>query len=409
MSSHGVDASPVPADSWHGLDPIAGIRLDDPYPALAHVRDVAPVHRTPIGIWRLFRYADVVRLLRDVPTGVRTTGGILPFVDESLAGQREFMLQQDPPAHTRLRRLVSRAFTPRAVERIRRRVEAIVDECLTRVAARGELDVIADLALPVPATVICEMLGVPYDDHARFTQWTADATHGLASATASPEVLARARAAGEALEDYFQRLIAERRGALGDDLLSELIRAEEAGDRLSPTELVSQSIGLLIAGFETTIGLIGNGVRALIQHPAELARLKADPTLIASTVEECLRFDGPIQMTVRVTHADVTFGEHLIPRDTVVWALLGSANRDPARFPDPERFDVGRNDDGHLAFGGATHFCLGAHLARLEAQAAIGALVARFDDLRLVSDTVEWGPSLFRVPGRLPATFRVAP
>jgi len=408
MSTHGLDPSTVPADSWYGLDPFAGTRSDDPYPALAHVREVAPVHRTPIGIWRLARYDDVVRLLRDVPTGVRTTAGILPFVDEISGGQREFMLQQDPPAHTRLRRLVSRAFTPRAVERIRGRVEAIVDECLARVAGRGEMDVIADLALPVPATVICEMLGVPFADHERFTRWTAEATHGLAAATAPPEVLAQARAAGEALADYFVRLIEERRGALGDDLLSELIRAEEAGDRLSTSELVSQSIGLLIAGFETTIGLIGNGVRALLRHPAELARLRADPTLIASAVEECLRYDGPIQMTVRVTHADVTFGEHLIPRDTVVWALLGAANRDPARFPDPERFDVGRNDDGHLAFGGATHFCLGAHLARLETRAAIGAFVARVDQPRLVSESVEWGPSLFRVPGRLPITCRAA-
>jgi len=409
MSTHvGMDQPAVPADSWHGLDPFAGIRSDDPYPALAHVRETAPVHRTPIGIWRLFRYADVVRLLRDVPTGVRTTAGILPFVDEISGGQREFMLQQDPPAHTRLRRLVSRAFTPRAVERIRGRVEAIVDECLARVASRGEMDVIADLALPVPATVICEMLGVPFADHERFTRWTAEATHGLAAATAPPDVLARARAAGEALTDYFVRLIEERRGALGDDLLSEMIRAEEAGDRLSTSELVSQSIGLLIAGFETTIGLIGNGVRALLRHPAELARLRAEPALIGSAVEECLRYDGPIQMTVRVVHDDVAFGEHVIPRDTVVWALLGAANRDPERFPDPERFDVGRNDDGHLAFGGATHFCLGAHLARLEARAAIGAFVARFDEPRLVSESVEWGPSLFRVPGRLPITFRAA-
>jgi cytochrome P450 len=270
------------------------------------------------------------------------------------------------------------------------------------------MDVIADLALPVPATVICEMLGVPYADHDRFTTWTAEATRGLAVATAPPEILARTRAATDALVGYFERLIAERRGALGDDLLSELIRAEEAGDRLSPTELVSQRIGLLIAGFETTIGLIGNGVRALIRHPAEIQKLKADPTLIASAVEECLRYDGPIPMTFRVTHADVTFGEHLIPRDAVVAALLGAANHDPARFPDPERFDVTRNDDGHLAFGGATHFCLGAHLARTEARAAIGALVARFDDLRLVSESVEWGPSLFRVPGRMPITFRAA-
>jgi cytochrome P450 len=266
--------------------------------------------------------------------------------------------------------------------------------------------VIADLALPVPSTVICEMMGVPVADRDRFTVWTAKATHGLAAQFLPAEVLAEAQAAAMSLAAYFQDLIAARRGNLTDDILSGLIRAGEDGDRLSAMELLTQAIGLLIAGFETTIGLIGNGVRALLRHPDELARLRADPSLAASAVDECLRFDGPILLTARVLHADAEFSGKTVPKNARVWGILAAANRDPEMFPDPDRFDVARRPNDHLAFGGGAHYCLGAHLARLEGEIAIGALVARFDDLALVSDRIEWGPSLFRVPGRLPVTFR---
>jgi cytochrome P450 len=305
---------------------------------------------------------------------------------------------------------VSHGFTPRAVGAWRTEIERVVDECLTRVAPRGRMDVIADLALPVPSTLICQMMGVPVADRARFTEWTAKATFGLAAGVAPPEVIQEATAAGMSLAAYFQELIDARRASLTraspDDLLSALIRAEEAGDRLSPMELMSQAIGLLIAGFETTIGLIGNGVRQLIRHPPELAKLRARPELIESAVEECLRFDGPIILTSRVLHADVEFGGKLLRADTKVWGMLAAVNRDPAVFPDPDRFDVESTPNAHPAFGGGPHYCLGAHLARVEAQVAIGELVRRFEDLTLESDTVEWGPSLFRVPGRLPITFR---
>jgi len=250
------------------------------------------------------------------------------------------------------------------------------------------------------------MMGVPIADRDRFTVWTSKATLGLASQFLDPETLAEVQAAGASLAAYFEELIASRRGKLSDDLLSALIRAEEAGDRLAQPELISQSIGLLIAGFETTIGLIGNGVRALIRHPADLAKLRAHPELAATATDECLRFDGPIPLTPRVLHADAEFGGKTIPRNTRVWGLLSAANRDPAAFPDPDRFDIARRPNDHLAFGGGPHFCLGAHLAKLEGEIAITSLVTRFDDLRLVSETIEWGPSLFRVPGKLPVTFR---
>src|SRR5205814_2257446 len=308
-------ASLAADDPWLGCNPFDPAFRDDPSPSLARLRAIDPVNEMPVGIWRLTRYADVNRLLHDVPAGVRTTDGVLPGVDESLTGQRLFMLQQDPPTHTRLRRLVSSAFTPRAIAALRPGIQRIVDECLDRVAARGEMDVIADLALPVPSTVICEMMGVPVADRERFTVWTAKATHGLASQFLPPEMLAEAQAAGMSLAAYFQDLIAARRASLTDDILSALIRAEEAGERLGPPELLSQSIGLLIAGFETTIGLIGNGMRALIRHPAELAKLRARPELAASATDECLRFDGPIILTPRVLHADVEFGRKTLPKD----------------------------------------------------------------------------------------------
>jgi len=390
-------------DPWRGANPLEPTFRNDPYPALKRLRELEPVHETPLGLWRISRYADCLRMLRELPVGVRRTDGTLPGVDETDPdNQRNFMLQQDPPNHTRLRKLVSRAFTPRAISQLKPSIDRVVEDCLDRVSDNGCMDVIADLALPVPATLICEMLGVPIADRDRFTTWTAEATHGLAALVAPPEVLEAASLAGQALADYFEVLIAERRRSLGDDILSGMIRAEEEGDRLSHPELISQSIGLLIAGFETTIGLIGNGVRQLLLHPEEFARLRANPDLIASAVEECLRFDGPIPLTLRVTHADVAVGDKTIPRNTTVMVLLAAANRDPERFPDPERFDITRDPNPHIAFGGGAHLCLGTHLARMESQAAIGGLVRRFAKLELTSDTVEWGASLFRVPGKLP-------
>jgi len=396
----GVD----PADPWLGCDPSDPAFRDDPAPALRRLRELAPVHRTPLGAWRLSRYDDCVRLLREVKSGVRYADG-RPAIGASppgvTVGPGEFMLQQDPPVHTRLRRLVSKAFTPRSVEALRERVRGNVKALLDAALARGEMDVIADLALPVPSTVICEMMGVPLADRALFTGWTGDATHLLAAEFAPPEVVHRGLTGAGNLALYFQQLIEKRRANLGDDILSQLIRAEEAGDRLSPSELLVQSIGLLIAGFETTIGLIGNGVWQLLRHPGELARLRREPGLVASAVEECLRFDGPIGATLRILHEPAEFGGVALPADTRVIALLEGANRDPARFPDPDRFDVGRSPNEHLAFGGGVHHCLGAHLARMEAQEAIGALAARTREIEAVAPTRSWGRSLFRVPSEL--------
>ena len=397
-------------DEWKGVnltdpDLLQAFR-NDPYPFLEHLRRVDPVNRTPLGMWRVTRYEDCQHLLRhDTATGVRLADGrrfgeeLLP---PTLRDGSQFMLSQDPPVHTRLRKLVSKAFTPRAIARIRPRIEEIARSQLDAARERGEMDVVRDLALPVPATMICEMMGVPVEDRERFTRWTSDATHLLAALTSPPEVIERGLAASTALNDYFQDLIAARRRALRDDILSDLIRAEAAGDRLSAEELVIQAVGLLIAGFETTIGLIGNGIRQLIRHPDQLARLRADPALIEPAVEECLRFDGPILLTVRVAHADLAVGGKTIPKDAMIFVMLGAANRDPKVFDEPQRFDLGRDPNPHIAFGGGTHLCLGAHLAREEARVAIGEFVRRTGEVAIQEDGVAWGSSLFRVLGRLP-------
>jgi pimeloyl-[acyl-carrier protein] synthase len=397
------------ADPWLGAFPPALARQPDPYSVLSRLREYDPVNETPFGIWRLTRYSDVVRMLKEVPAGVRfadgtSFGGQAPGL--SMPGR--FILQQDPPNHTRLRKLMSLAFRPKATERLRRRAAEIVDAQIDEALERGSMDVIADLALPVPSTLICEMMGVPSADRARFTDWTSAATHLLAAMLQDPEIVARGVSAAEQLASYFTDLIAERRRDLRDDILSDLIRAEEEGDRLSTDELLSQCIGLLIAGFETTIGLIGNGLRALLRHPDELAALEADPSLIGGAVEECLRYDGPILLTIRITRDEAVFGDKVIPPNTPVMCMLGAANHDPAHFADPDRFDIRRKDNDHLSFGGGVHFCLGAHLARMETQQAIGGLVRRVRGLELVSDDASWGKSLFRVLSSLPVTFEGA-
>ena len=382
----------------------------NPYPFYRRLREQDPVHASPLGAWILTRYDDAVMVLRDPRFGREGMADLLEArlgYDTDVSHTRD-MLFRDPPDHTRLRGLVSRAFTPRVVEAMRPHIQDIVDGLLDRLEAGHGTDVIEDLAYPLPVTVICEMLGVPIADQNVFKQWSADIARSLDAAIlpADSEVIPRGREARDALRAYLRSLIATRRKSPRADLLSALIAVEEEGSKLSEGELVSTCALLLIAGHETTVNLIGNGLLALLQHPDQLRALLDNPALIQTAVEELLRYDGPVQRTGRMATADVEIGGKQIPKGSVVVAAIGAANRDPAQFPDPERLDIARRDNRHIAFGFGIHFCLGAPLARIEGQVAIGTLLRRMPALELVSGTPEWRESsVLRGLKTLPVTF----
>ena len=391
------------------FNPMAPEFVADPYPTYHRLRALDPVYRSPLGFWVLTRYEDVIVALRDARFGKEALGELVAQRQgvES-AGTRLSMLDRDPPDHTRLRALVNKAFTSRVVDALRPRVQQIVDELLGRVEGGGRMDLIEDFAYPLPVIVICEMLGVPLEDREHFKSWGLDIARGLDALLMPPgsDVHRRAMEARKAIAAYFRTLIAERRGAPRADLLSSLIATEEAGDRLSEDELLATCILLLIAGHETTANLIGNGVLALLRHPDELRRLRQDPGLIQSAVEELLRYDGPVQRTARIPSEDISIGGHVIPKGELVMPFIGAADRDPEQFPDPDRLDIARADNRHIAFGWGIHFCLGAPLARVEGQIAVNALVQRFPRLAVATDAPEFRQSLtLRGLTRLPVTF----
>jgi cytochrome P450 len=381
--------------SFNPMDPEF---LADPYPTYHRLRAEDPVHHSPLGFWLLTRYEDVASVLRD-PRFIKEPIAALVaarFGAEVPRGVGLSMLDRDPPDHTRLRGLVSKAFTPRVVEGLRPRIQQIVDGLIARAQSVGSMDLIEEFAYPIPVNVICEMMGVPVKDHERFKGWSLDIARGLDSIWLPPdsEVPRRSAAARHAISDYFRELIAERRASPRGDLLSALIIAEEAGDKLSEDELLATCILILIAGHETTVNLIGNGVLALLRHPDELHRLRQTPALITSAVEELLRFDGPVQRTARVASDDATIGGRTIRKGDMVMPFIGAADRDPAQFPEPDRLDLSRGDNRHIAFGWGIHFCLGAPLARVEGQIAIDTLVRRLPRLELVTESPEYRQSL---------------
>jgi len=381
--------------SFNPMDPEF---LADPYPTYHRLRAEDPVYQSPLGFWVLTRYDDVSAVLRD-PRFIKEPLAALVaarFGAEVPRGVGLSMLDRDPPDHTRLRGLVSKAFTPRVVDGLRSRIQQIVDELITRVQAAGSMDVIEEFAYPIPVNVICEMLGVPLADHERFKGWSLDIARGLDSIWLPPdsEVPRRSAASRHGINDYFRGLIAQRRASPRGDLLSALIAAEEAGDKLNEEELLATCILLLIAGHETTVNLIGNGVLALLRNPGELERLRATPGLITNAVEELLRYDGPVQRTARVASAPATIGGRTIAKGEMVMPFIGAADRDPSQFPDPDRLDLTRADNRHIAFGWGIHFCLGAPLARVEGQIAIDALVRRLPRLELMTDAPEYRQSL---------------
>lgn len=370
------------------FNPMDPAFVADPYPTYHRLRAEDPVHHSPLDFWVLTRYDDVVAALRDPRLAKEAIAPFLAARFGAPAPMMVSMLDRDPPDHTRLRSLVSKAFTPRVVELLRPHIQRIVDGRLARVADRGEMDLIEEFAYPIPVVVICQMLGVPMEDRERFRAWGLDIARGLDSILLPSDSPVRERsiAARRALAEYFRALIAERRSTPRNDMLSALIAAEEAGDKLDEDELLATCILLLIAGHETTVNLIGNGMLALLRHPDQLRLLRERPDLIGTAVEELLRYDGPVQRTARIPSADVTFGGRTIKAGEMVMPFIGAADRDPVQFPDPDRLDITRVDNRHIAFGWGIHFCLGAPLARVEGQIAINTLVQRLPKLALATD-----------------------
>lgn len=401
------------------FNPLEPGYLDDPYPQLARLREEDPVHGSPLGIWVLSRYDDVFALLRNPATSVEDdniSSGLVSLREQmfeqimtEVGGEdrtrrgRRGILNLDPPDHTRLRKLVSKAFTVRRIEGLRPRVQELVDQTLDRVAG-SDWDVIDELAFPLPFQVISELLGMPEGDRDQIREWSQALTKTLDPIVGPDEVRA-AFVASDAMVEYLAEVTAWKREHPADDLFTALIDAEEDGDRMTPEELRDQVVLLYIAGHETTVNLIGNGLLALLRHPDEYRRWHADPALDADAVDELLRYDSPVQLSRRITMRDTDLGDGtVVPAGTFVMTSLASANRDPAKWgPTADRVDLGRSDGNqHVAFGSGIHFCLGAALARLEGQVALGSIVRRFPDLELAADPVRNGRITLRGLSSLP-------
>jgi cytochrome P450 len=387
--------------------------FDDPYRQYAALREHDPVHRSPLEVWVLFRYDDIVGVLRDSSLSVQvdnaTPTARMQMFAEQAPEERErgahSILNVDPPDHTRLRRLVSKAFTPKMVHELRPRVQALVDDALDSMAARGNADLIGDLAFPLPFTVISEMLGMPDGNRDEVRGWSHTLTKTL-DPILSPEEVDAALVAANKMQAHIQDVLAWKRDHPADDLLTGLLAAEDEGDRLSEIELLDQVLLLYVAGHETTVNLIGNATLALVGHPDQLARLRADPELDGGAVEELLRYDSPVQFSRRITTADLDVAGTTIPAGTFTLTCLGSGNHDEARWgPTADQLDITRPDAGqHMSFGNGIHHCLGSSLARTEAQVAIGALVRRFPGLALAGEPVRNGRVVLRGLESLPVT-----
>ena len=366
-------------ESGVAYNPVAEEVARDPYAVYRKIRDKDPVHRMRlVDAWVLTRYEDADVMLRD---HARFSNEDRRFHDTGLTT----LLDIDPPDHTRLRALVSRAFTPRSVRSWHDRVQAIADRLLDAVAGQDRFDLIAALGYPLPVTVIAEMLGVPAEDMDRFEGWSNDIAL-IVEPILTPAQVEGVRRATEELFAYFETIVEARQREPQDDIVSALLAAEEEGDKLSREELLSTMLLILVAGNETTRNLIGNGMLALLGHPDQLRRLRDEPGLLEPAVDELLRYDSPVQLDGRVVREDVEMGGKRVRAGDKVIALIGAANRDPAAFANPDALDIARSEKSHLSFGRGIHYCLGASLAVLEARIAFRGLLDRFPSIRMVAE-----------------------
>jgi pimeloyl-[acyl-carrier protein] synthase len=396
------------------FNPMAPGYLENPYESLRQLLTRDPVHWSPqMNAWIVTRHADVSLVLKDPRFGRGAPGvtaeerlaKVPPAILPLARMQENWMLFKNPPVHTRLRGLVNMAFTPRTVERLRPHIQEIVSRLLDAVQDRGRMDVIRDFAFPLSVTVIAELLGVPAEDQAQIKEWSTVLSATIDAAT-DPGIYVRGAQVAQELAAYLRAVIAERRRQPRQDLISELIAVEEQGQKLTEEEMIATSVLLLVAGHETTVYLIGNGVLSLLKHPDQLQLLRARPELAPSAVEEILRFESPLAVTVRTAQSDLELGGKLIRAGQEAHAILGAANRDPAVFADPDRLDITRSPNNHLAFAVGSHYCVGAPLARLEVQLAFATLLQRLPHLTLVSEQPQWRRSvIFRGLTALPVTF----
>ena len=394
--------------------PLAPDFLANPYPYYHRMRELEPVFFWPLGTWVATRHADITWILKDRRFGKlfeeRMDKRLGREVWENSSSYRslgKMMLVQDPPDHTRLRGLVAKAFTARRMEDMRPQIQAIVDNLIDKVEADGRMEVMKQFAHRLPTEVICDMLGIPESDRQPFYEQSTVSGRLIDPTPMTPEELAAADAKNEAVAAYFRDLFARRRKNPGDDLISLLVGVEEAGEKLTEEELFANVILLFGAGHETTVNLIGNGLLALYRNPEQLETLKADPSLMPNAVEEMLRYDSSVQMTGRVALEDIEVAGVPIKRGENIINLLGAGNRDPEAFAEPDRFDVARPGVRAISFGGGIHHCLGAQLARIEGEIAIGTLLRRLPTLKLDNvETPEWRPTFtLRGVKTLPASW----
>ncbi|MBI4673902.1 MAG: cytochrome P450 [Chloroflexi bacterium] len=388
----------------------------DPYAWYAQIRGQDPVHwDEPMGFWAITRYADVSHIYRDArfsrAMGFAGAFKRLPEAEQErsqplYAAFSQAMPYTDPPYHTRLRSLANKAFTPRAVERIRPHIQSLVDRLLDTVEPDGRMDVMGDFANILLATVIMELLGLPLSCRADFKQWSDDLFATLGVVRYDPQVMTQALASLDQATALLRDLYDQARKEPKDDLFTALATVAEEGTRLSHAELFANTVILLAAGHETTTNLIGNDTLALLRNPEQMQRLRQDPTLIENAVEEVMRYDNPVQVTYRVAAENVALDGKEIQRGQIVNLLLGAANRDPAQFADPDHFDITRAELHHMGFGAGIHYCIGSPLARLEGQIAFDTLLRRFPNLHLATDTLEWQTHpTFRGLKSLPVAF----
>jgi pimeloyl-[acyl-carrier protein] synthase len=399
-SAHAKSNANIPDPTlslYHLLDPEV---LANPYPLYHRLRREDPVHWDPyLHAWVVTRYADVLTVFQRFSAQRTPTPEQLTALGlASLAPLAQVMVRQmlflDPPAHARVRGLASQAFTPRRVERLRSHIQDITHSLLDAVRDKGQMEMIADLARPLPAIVTAELLGVPISDWRQLTAWSADFAQVLGNFQHNPERAPQVlRSLGE-MTAYFQAAVAQQRVHPREGLIGALLTAEVDGDRLSEEEVVANTIVTMVGGQETTTNLIGNGILTLLRHPEELERLREDLSLLPPAVEELLRYESPSQHTARLAPEDVVLGGKLIGKRQAVIAVMGAANRDPERFAEPDRLDLGRQDNRHVAFAWAAHFCFGAPLARIEGQVALEAVLRRMPGLRLAGGPLQWRENL---------------